>query len=264
MGSVPLGRSASGKDQCPTGDTTCDVDEQPEVLVTLSAYRLDRFEVTVARFRNFVDHWDYAGMPWGAGANINVPFTGWELEWNAQLPQSRADLVADISSCDGATWTDAPGDGETRPINCVSWYEAFAFCAWDGARLPTEAEWEYAAANGASNDLHPWGPSPPSSVLAAYDCPAPVVVGSFPAGASASGLFDLAGNVSEWTRDALEPYPSTPATDYAFPSAQYYDFPVTRGGGFDGVAGDLRAARRVGRLPDVRSSSAGMRCARNP
>jgi formylglycine-generating enzyme required for sulfatase activity len=77
-------------------------------------------------------------------------------------------------------------------------------------------------------------------------------------------VLDLAGNVAEWTRDALEPYPESDATNYAFPSPQYYGFPVTRGGSFDGVAGDARAARRIAHPALTVSPSIGVRCARNP
>ena len=61
------------------------------------------------------------------------------------------------------TWTDAPGDNEQLPMNCVGFYEAFAFCLWDGGRLPTEAEWESVAAGGEENRLYPWGSTAPGA-----------------------------------------------------------------------------------------------------
>lgn len=141
---------------------------------TVGAFRLDQYEVTVARFRAFVE----AGLgvstnppaP-GAGAHPRIVASGWVPEWNGELAASTAALKARLA---GGTWTDAPGDGELRPITNVRWFEAFAFCAWDGGRLPTNAEWEYAASGGSEQRYYPWSDPPSSTTIddtyAAYHC----------------------------------------------------------------------------------------------
>ncbi|WP_438023210.1 formylglycine-generating enzyme family protein [Sorangium sp. So ce233] len=70
------------------------------------------------------------------------------------------------------------GENEARPIRCVSWSVAFAFCAWDGGRLPTEAEWNHASAGGSEQREYPWGNAFPNSTYAVYDAAGSAVVGS--------------------------------------------------------------------------------------
>jgi formylglycine-generating enzyme required for sulfatase activity len=283
-GTFPMGRSTKGTDRCPEPEMasgTCEGDELPEVSITLAPYELDRFEVTVGRFRAFFDAYDGKGLPGGAAPNLSIPDSAWEADWNKGLPTSKAALEADLSCSTNphgatpmqATWTHTRGANENLPINCITWYEAFAFCAWDGGRLPTEAEWELAAANGAANDLYPWGEGAPTPALAVYDCTLegaacrrpvmPAAVGSLPGGATRAGHRDLAGNVFEWTRDSISSYPTAPMTDYAYLTPGFYGFPVIRGGAFTAPAASLRAAARASSSPDASSPAVGVRCARN-
>jgi formylglycine-generating enzyme required for sulfatase activity len=260
-GTFPMGRSLAGKNECPAGDV-CNPDELPRHDVTLSPYALDRFEVTVGRFRTFVDSWDYRSLPDGAGGDAIVAGGGWRSEWNTSLPASKGSLLDDVSCAtvgdDGfGTWTSAVGPNEDLPVTCLSWYEAFAFCAWDGGRLPTEAEWEFAAANGGEGDRYPWGEAPPTLDLAVSTAAA--AVGSLPQGANRWGHRDLAGNVDEWVLDAYAPYPITPATDYADVAT---GLRLYRGGSFADVVDKLRAASRDPDVADDSSYFLGFRCAR--
>jgi formylglycine-generating enzyme required for sulfatase activity len=284
-GTFPMGLDVHGKNQCPAqfqGNDECTAggDETPVHLVTVAPYALDRFEVTVGRFRNFVESWDYAPLPTGAGGDAVVAGAGWQAAWNAALPAWKAALVKDLECLtlpngpqpSYATWTNTVGSSENLPINCVTWYEAFAFCAWDGGRLPTEAEWEFAAANGAAQDLYPWGQQLPSGNLAVYSCgddPMPCAnppasyepVGSHPDGANTWGHLDLAGNVYEWTLDSWAPYPATHVTNYADVAD---GIRVARGGSVADDAVALRSAYRSNAPADDLNPLVGVRCARSP
>jgi formylglycine-generating enzyme required for sulfatase activity len=103
--------------------------------------------------------------PTGSGAHPNLPGSGWDPSWNAYLVADQAALIAAVK-CDAVfqTWTDTPGGNDNRPMNCITWAEAMAFCVWDGGYLPTEAEWNYAATGGNEQRSYPW--SNPATSLA--------------------------------------------------------------------------------------------------
>jgi formylglycine-generating enzyme len=250
---------------------------------TVSSFWLDRYEVSVARFRRFV----MAGQgtqatppPANAGArtlNGMANQAGWQTAWNMYLPVDAAAQLAALN-CDlqDQTWTNTPGANESLPMSCLSWFDAMAFCTWDGGWLPTEAEWNYAASGGNEHRAYPWS-TPASSVmidcsyanhysLVAGDyCTNPGVgaanrVGSeSPLGDARWGHSDMAGNLWEWTLDWTAPF-VTPCDDCA--QLTMTTAIVTRGGYFKNGIDNLRAANRSTQLPNDRVQHVGVRCAR--
>lgn len=255
----------------------------PSLIATVGAFRLDKYEVTVGRFRAFVA----AGMgtqssppPPDAGSHAKIAGSGWNPAWNTSLSTSMPEFMSRLK-CDTTTqtWTDIPWLNENRPINCITWFEAMAFCIWDGGYLPTNAEWNYAAAGGDEQRAYPWSIPEDSLVLdgsrASYSdgtscvgdgmpgCTVAdlVPVGSKPAGDGRWGQSDLAGNVDEWTLDWDGPL-SGPCVDCAnlTPASSR----VIRGGAFNSGEVQMRASSRGGALPDGRYPEFGVRCARSP
>jgi len=238
---------------------------------TVSDFYLDKFEVTVGRFRSFVN----AGLGTqknppaeGAGAHPKIAGSGWKSTWNANLAVDVNALQA-AQKCFEAyqSWTDLPGSNESKPVNCVSWYTAFAFCAWDGGRLPTEAEWNYAASGGSEQRYFPWS-NPPNSrtiddsyaVHCGGACKSLQTVGSkSPKGDGKWGQSDLGGNAWEWTRDGNSPTFPMPCHDCSVLTGVLRNF---RSGAFDDIPPTLRSSTRHVYHPDYHGI-VGIRCARD-
>ncbi len=240
---------------------------------TVDDFYLDKYEITVGRFRQFVN----AGMGTqasppvsGAGANPLIAGSGWDSTWNSYLPADTASLKAAMK-CVAIyeTWTDPAGSNESKPVNCMDWYTAFAFCAWDGGRLATEAEWNYAASGGSEQRAYPWS-SPPTSttiddsyvVYCGGSCASAQNVGSkSPKGDGKWGQADLAGNVWEWTLDWYSSPYQMPCDDCADLVAAAGR--VIRGGVFVLDASGLWSSYRINYGAGNRNGGIGSRCARN-
>lgn len=172
---------------------------------------------------------------------------------------ARGDREAWGAACNGDR-----ADRVDHPANCVDWNQAAAYCAWAGKRLPSEAEWEWAARNGRLDTTYPWGDEPPGPQLCwsgwgsdggraldAGTCPA----GSFPGGETRSGLKDLAGNVSEWTS-------STTLAGADSRGRGGTTVPIHRGGSWaDADPADVTAIRRPAEPRTHRDPRIGFRCA---
>ena len=168
---IPTGSFLMGSDDEEAWD-----DEKPVHTVHLDAFYMDVYEVTNAQFKAFVD----ANPEWGKD-NIEDRFNeGWHLfDW---------------------TGNDYPAGKADHPVDRVNWYAAMAYAEWAGKRLPTEAEWEYAARGGLAGKKYPWGDdefTPADGYFSDGDHRTPV--GTYPA--NGYGLYDMAGNVREWCLD---------------------------------------------------------------
>ncbi len=263
----------------------------PIYPATVAEFRLDKYEVTVGRFRKFVAAVVAGWRPApGAGKHGHLNGgnglvsttgafeTGWDPSWDVHLYADQAAWDADTAlNCDEptSTWTPTEGANETRPINCVNWYQSAAFCIWDGGFLPSEAEWNYAAAGGAEQREYPWGATAPDTdaALAVYGCyysgtgqcsgvqnVAPV--GSAPAGAAKWGHLDMAGNVFEWVLDTYVASYFNPCTDcsYLEPAESH----VLRGGAFFSEVKFMATKIRGGNKSEEHWPNFGLRCARAP
>jgi formylglycine-generating enzyme required for sulfatase activity len=269
--SLPGGTVYRGYDMA--GDSLSGTMADP---ATVGAFKLDTYEVTVGRFRTFINAMQGTQVhppAAGTGAHAAIASSGWDSTWDSNLPATQAALLALLKCGNGQTWTDSPAANESLPINCVSWYEAMAFCIWDGGYLPTEAEWSYAASGGADGRTYPWSnPAAATNIDCSHanytdtgiGCAptGPIRVGTdSPAGDGKFGHADLAGNVAEWTLDSDGNYP-TPCADCA--NLSDITMRMIRGGyfGSPGGAPDVRVVARNALTSSSHFFVAGMRCAR--
>ena len=203
-------------------------DEKPPHQVTLSPYLMSRYPVTNRQYVSFV------------------------METGKEAPRH---------------WAEAqvPEGGESHPVVNVSWWGAEAYCKWLTKRvgkgvvsLPTEAQWEFAA-GGAEGREYPWGAEEPDKDRANFDNPARGTspVDKYAAGATPTGIYDLAGNADEWCRDWYGPYSEDSITDPAGPDEGVKR--VLRGGSLVVNSRFLRAAYRFDVYPGFRGDSLGFR-----
>jgi formylglycine-generating enzyme required for sulfatase activity len=211
-------------------DTDATSDEKPVHTVTLDTFLMDQTEVTNAQYAKCV----------ADGACL--------------LPGSKASRSRD-SYFDNSDYAN-------YPVINVTWFDAQNYCKWAGRRMPTEAEWEYAA-RGTDGRLYPWGNDAPSSDLANFDSNEgdTTAVTNYPSGASSFGVLDMAGNVAEWTADWYDPgyYAKSPDTNPTGPSTGTVG--VVRGGAWDSAPDRVRAAARDSSGPTNASDTVGFRCA---
>jgi formylglycine-generating enzyme required for sulfatase activity len=240
------------------GSNDGDEDEKPVHSVTLPSFEMDVTEVTVADYQACVAA--KACPP--AFTTVSWPVMTFEIEKTLN-PLCNA----------------ARKGRELHPINCVDWNQARAYCQWDGKRLPTEEECEYAA-RGSEGRKYPWGDVAPepellngcgrecvemaegegwtwtSSMYAGNDGYADTApVGSFPKGKSPFGVLDMAGNVWEWTE--------TKYCDSYAASKNCTEIRVVRGGSWGDISpSSARATNRSKFVASSRSSLLGFRCVR--
>jgi serine/threonine-protein kinase len=229
--------------------------EQPPRAVQVDSFWIDQTEVTNTQFATFLNAQDN---------DIEVElWLAWEAE-GCRITQTTQHGFQPLSGY------------EQHPVARVSWYGADAYCTWVEARLPTEAEWEYAA-RGPRGSRLPWGDKFDGEHLNYCDVNCPetwadttvddgyrhtAFVGSYPAGASWCGALDMAGNVWEWLTDwytgeyTLSPYhiPTTPSPG---------DSRMLHGGSWYDPPNITRSATRLARPPDTTWETFGFRCAQD-
>lgn len=205
-------------------------DEQPQRVIFLDAFSIDRYEVTNYQYQQFV-----------AATGHRKP----------GLPSRYAKSGSKVQ-------------GVNQPVVYVSWEDASEYCRWRGKRLPTEAEWEKAM-RGADGRLWPWGNNERSyganwaRVQDGYEVSAPV--GTFVTDKSPYGVMDGAGNVIEWVADWYNEtyYKGSPERNP--PGPEHGTYRVLRGGGYTTTGLDIRITSRSKMMPDFRDETIGFRCA---
>ncbi|MCB9786877.1 MAG: SUMF1/EgtB/PvdO family nonheme iron enzyme [Deltaproteobacteria bacterium] len=221
------------------GDADGDADAQPPHPVELGPFELTRSEITVGQYASCVDEGGCTAALGPEGSDLRAACT-WGVEG----------------------MLDAPA-------NCLTWKQAAGFCRWVGGRLPTEAEWEYAARGAGGDRRYPWGDAEADcsrarmhgGVTAGCGTGKPAPVCSTRDGDSAQGLCDMAGNVAEWVEDwyVRDFYEHAPKDGRGPASGSAR---VIRGGGFRQGANNLRTTSRAGLSPDLATDLIGVRCAR--
>ncbi|MGE0707106.1 MAG: formylglycine-generating enzyme family protein [Planctomycetota bacterium] len=244
---VPAGEFTMGSEGAQRGGQDS---ERPRAKRRTEAFSIDRCEVTNEAYAKFLASPDAQ-----------------EHAFCHRDEPANKDHRPGLSSAEERAWgaVAEPYDPVARakhPVVCVDWWDAYAFAAWAGRRLPSEDEWERAA-RGEDGRTYPWGEAPPSTggqpraVARLGRMGMTAEVGSLPAGAAPSGALDMAGNVWEWTDSPFLPYEGAPE-----PRREDPDHRVIRGGGWTSAAALLlRCAMRHDQPRDYRGAALGFRTA---
>ena len=269
----------------------------------IAAFRLDTFEVTVGRFRTFAaalaGGWTppnasgihthlNGGMGLSDSGSSGAYEKGWDAtDWNPALAPLASSATTRFSGETGATWTSAVGSNENLPIMDVNWYEAYAFCIWDGGFLPSEAEWNYVAEAGTMQYYYPFGqlmsthgsitnyaviacgyPSGTTSTTCIGNISDIAPVGVIPVnGTGYWGQFDLGGNAAEWNLDwYVNPYATNQCNNCSDLTTPLVAHPQRgiRGGSYDEDTSYMFNSTRSAAEPAFASEGVGIRCARTP
>lgn len=249
------------------------VDEAPAHKVSLPAFLIDKYEVTNAQYRDFVIQTRY-----------RVPYTWPRNGYNASdrllstyaveelrriaLDYFKLDMEVEKMSKEAilAELFKIQRTRDNLPVTAVSWSDAFTYCGWAGKRMPTEAEWEKAA-RGPDSLEYPWGNDwdvKKVNIGSGESEAAAAPVGANPGDKSVYGVYDLAGNVTEWVYDWYDAYPGSTLKHKDYGQVHK----VVRGGmasagHYDTLSYTFRAARRSHVNPETALVDVGFRCAKN-
>lgn len=247
-------------------------DERPQRLVTLDRFAIDRYEVTNSQYRRFLE--------WVRRTNDHThcnPDEPPEWDHTPRYWRNFNPLLDDAAYARTTPFGLETFRADDTPVVGVDWYDAYAYAAWVGKRLPTEAEWELAA-RGTDGRRWPWGDgwqwglaniggekrgqdvSAGGTEKDGYIYPAPVA--SFPGGRSPFGVDDMAGNVAEWSADWYDPnyYGEGATTNPTGPAEGRTR--VVRGGSSRNAPSSVRAAKRSFHEPEFKTFTLGFRCAK--
>ncbi len=262
------------------GDGFPEDGEGPVRPVTVNPFRISRYTVSNSQFAAFVDETGYV---------TEAERFGWSYVFHLLLPgkdapvRGTSDRAPWWLGIDGATWKAPEGPGSSiearldHPVIHVSWNDAMAFCAWSGTRLPTEAEWEYAARGGLDQKRYAWG----DDLMPGGKHRCNIWQGKFPQRNTKAdgylstapvdtyepngyGLYNVSGNVWEWCADwfGFGPHPTENVTDPTGPATG--DSRVMRGGSYlchKSYCNRYRVGARSGNTPDSSTGNMGFRVA---